>query len=181
MNDLFQNKIKNALKNQHTTFENKGNLWQKIENNLHLKSNWQWKLIVRYAAVLIPALLIISFLFTQNNMSKSEQYFQKLNKDFEEKEFYYNTLILNKYEELEMIPHEDMDMLSLFFEELKQLDELYNKQKEELISSGYNQEIIESMLETKKLKLDILNTIIVEYNHIKEFKNEKSQNHIEHI
>jgi ABC-type phosphate/phosphonate transport system permease subunit len=181
MNSLFENKIKEALENQQKDFENANLVWQRIEKKRKSKNYYIYKTLIKYAAIIVPAAIVISIVLNQNKVITGEQYFKKLNKDFEEKELYYNNLILSKYDELKIIPAEDLDMLRLFFEELEHLDELYNDQKEELIISGYNQDIIESMIETKKLKLDILNTMITEYNHIKKLKNETSHNLIEHI
>jgi len=140
--------------------EPSANLWKGIEEHIpSQKKRKLWTTMGVAASVMI--LVVAAYFLGMNNTSSSldersfasEMQFQ----EFEEASEYYTTTINHKFSQAKDAGMDD-DILN----DLKQLDEVYNELKEEMLTTEYQDKefLINLMINNYKTKINILERII---------------------
>ncbi|GLR18584.1 hypothetical protein [Portibacter lacus] len=140
------------------------NLWQGIEDKIPSQKKrklWSSMAVAASVMVLVVAAYFMGVQHSGSDINKNlfanEQDFQ----EFQETNDYYTTTI-----DYKMSQAKDAGIDSEVLNDLKQLDEVYNELKEEMLTSDHqNKEfLINLMIKNYKTKIDILERIINKKN-----------------
>ncbi len=173
MNNSFEKQIKDISLHQKPVFENKEAVWSQIESKSTSKKHWMSIVFNRYAAVFMIGIIVSSIWFATQNKSDKEIYFNNLYESVLQTEKHYNQVINTQYQEVLDMPENQKLFFKDLFDEINELDEIYEEQKEELIQSGFSENVFKSMVETQQLKLEILNVILIEFEKINHHENKE--------
>lgn len=141
-------------------------LWNKIEANIKPKKPVNWKFMLgRAAAVLL--IFVASYMF-----------YELINKGFpkitlvksreieipelKEAESYYSKLLNEKLDEIKPIITGCETLEEELYFDLNQLDSLYGELKKDLKDNIANQEVIDAMIQNYRLRISILEEILLE-------------------
>ncbi len=162
MNKSLEQQIKEVSLAQTPTFDNKAAVWNQIASQTPPKKPWWTLSISKYAAIFILGIVLTSVWYFSQQKSTKEIYFNNLYESVVQSENHYAYIMQTKYQMVVNMSADDKVFFKDLFDEIEELDKIYQQQKEELINSGFNQHVFQSMVETQKLKLDILNIILME-------------------
>lgn len=148
------------------TFEPSSNVWNNINKEIKKPKVISMK-FVRYAA----AVAIFAFGFTFGNYNKNSHnieietpsknsagQFQQTK--LIESEFYYNTKINNKLIELKPYFASDPKLKQDLEVDFNELDDFYLKLKADLNQNINNEHVIEAMIQSYQMKLEILESLL---------------------
>jgi hypothetical protein len=137
-------------------------IWNRIEKQLDAKKEKGrvWLLATRMAAAIVTILavgILIGIQISRRDVHQINYALSPVLKSYQETEQYYQQQVNLKLEEVKALQPE-----SNIEQDLKQLDEVYNELKEELIRSNYsNSEVmINAMIKNHKTKVEILESIL---------------------
>jgi hypothetical protein len=137
-------------------------IWNRIERQLDNKRNHGLILIwsTRMAAALIAVLsvgVLIGIQISKQSKTELNYAVSPEMKSFQDTETYYQQQVSLKLDEVKTLQPE-----STIENDLKQLDEIYNELKEELIRSNYSNSdmMINAMIKNHKTKVEILESIL---------------------
>lgn len=141
------------------------NVWNKISKNTKKPKSIKIH-ILRYAA----AVVIFAFGFTfgnYNKETKENKSIHSLNKtehiheaSLSESEFYYNSQINNKLKQLEPYFSSDPGLKKDLEYDFNELNQFYNDLKSNLNNDINNEEVIEAMIQSHQMKLEILESLL---------------------
>jgi len=144
------------------------NIWYRLENQLDKKD--QTKMIMlwstKIAAVLVAVLvcgIVLGISISKNSKSDLNYASSPALQKYQETEQYYQQQVNLKLGELK-----DSNTISTVEADLKQLDEIYNQLRQEMIQSNYtNTEVmINAMIKNQKTKIEILENILSKQNKV---------------
>ena len=143
------------------------------------------KQISRIAA--IGLLVLMSSLWAYNEFSQSGQQSIKLgdiSQEYQEVEFFFTSQIDSRYQDIrncQLI--EDEVYKSSLFEELNQMDSIYDNLQQELGANPDDERIIQAMIHHYQTKLKIMSDILDRLQKIQKFNNPqiKNQNQYESV
>lgn len=144
------------------------NIWYRLENQLDKKD--QTKIIMlwstKIAAVLVAVLvcgIVLGISISKNSQSDLNYASSPALQKYQETEQYYQQQVNLKLGELK-----DSNTISTVEADLKQLDEIYNQLRQEMIQSNYtNTEVmINAMIKNQKTKIEILENILSKQNKV---------------
>jgi len=101
---------------------------------------------------------------------------QDISEEFGEAEFYYTSLINNKYEEINRLNLDDPKQKEILMIELGEMDKLFHSPQKDFQSNPNDQRVINAMISHYQLKLDIMSQIIKQLEEVNQVNN-KYKNH----
>lgn len=152
--------------------ENSPDIWSEIDNKIEtkkIKQNINLKIFRNIAAAIVIFLMAWfgkDFIRNKENFPEEQQQIvMDDNAENEpyvtlmEAEYYYTSEIEKKKEEIIKITNNNTEIASDIDMEMIELDKIYKELKDELNDNYNNEKVIEAMIQTYRIKLDILNTI----------------------
>ncbi len=98
-------------------------------------------------------------------------------KELMEAEVYYTSQIDNKKEEIFTYAGENDDFIKDIDLDLLELDQVFRELKQDILDNGKNEEVIEAMIQNYRLKLQILDEVLVQ---LQKSKNKNDENKVQH-
>lgn len=144
------------------------NLWGKIEADLEKKSVRPFSKLgiwTSVAAVLLVALLTTIVLSQKDE--QIERYTHKIDPELQElieAEAYYSAMVSGKMAEIEKCYQVYPELKSDIEDDLNDLDNMYQELKGDLNDNFYNREVIEAMIQNKRVKLEMVNRVLNQIN-----------------
>ncbi len=144
-------------------------LWARIERNMgqEKKFRLQWKQVISRAAIILflfGTAFLLSEVIHRNDSTLTGA--QKINThkipELAEAEAYYTSMVKSKMQEMKIYLADHPDVKNELDEEFSELDSLYQSLKSDLNDNIANQEVIEAMIQNYRLKLEILEDILLE-------------------
>ena len=144
------------------------NIWYRLENQLDKKDQpkmiliWSSKIAAILVAVLVCG-IVLGISISKNGQSDINYASSPALQKYQEAEQYYQQQVNLKLGEIK-----DSNTISTIESDLKQLDEIYNQLRQEMIQSNYtNTEVmINAMIKNQKTKIEILENILSKQNKV---------------
>jgi hypothetical protein len=116
------------------------------------------------AAAVIALVALSSILIYE----QARQYYQhqriftlrNISDDFSEAEYYYTSLIRDKYQEIDRLDMNDPKQKEMLMTELDEMDRLFQTLQKDFQANPKDERVINAMISHYQLKLDIMNQII---------------------
>lgn len=188
MKDKLEDFI-NSNRDEFDLFEPKAELWDKIaekteKKNRFLSVNWNsvfWKA----AAVIIiftTSVFVHNYINSNNTGKKNEivSVKKKTKKviipELREAEVFYTTAVNNKMSQAKklLVHHPDLELE--LCSEFSELDSIYRDLKKDLKTGIAKEEIVAAMIQNYRMKLEILENILLELGRIRNQKENKEKN-----
>lgn len=147
-------------------------IWQKIEKRQpkNVELNWT-RILVRVAAVVV--IFVSSYIFfdylnnwqgdvvlTESEIPDPED--TRIYRDLIEAEYYYSSQIEYQKEEFYRLAGSNSALRDEINIELSDLDRIYRELKEDLKDNADNEEVVVAMIQNYRLKLEILEEILIQ-------------------
>jgi hypothetical protein len=160
--------------------------WQKIEQNQTKTVDLNWtRILVRAAAIVV--IFVSSYIFfdhvtkdnvepmlTETEVSNPEDI--RTYQELMEAEYYYTSMIEQRKEEFIQLSANNAPLRKEITVELKELDKIFRELKEDLKDNADNEEVVVAMIQNYRLKLEILEEILLQLKpaneNIKDYENE---------
>lgn len=179
----MSDKLKKHIEENRSSFEvyedDYDSWWGEIEEKLHKDGTspfFPWKTILRVAASIIIILTVgIGLLWIKGNTVRYADgvSLQDLSPELAEAEIYYNQILEAK---ISLIRSSNEDLVPVVIKDFEMLDSAYNELKMDLEDNMYNEEVIDAMIQNYRIKLQILETILVDIEKSKVEKVEDEEN-----
>ncbi|MEE4259704.1 MAG: hypothetical protein V2I62_08095 [Bacteroidales bacterium] len=159
-------------RDQFDTMEPNPALWQKIEASQTKKIDINWtRILVRAAAVVV--IFVSSYIFFDHMVNKNQEPVIaeveandpediRTYQELMEAEYYYTSMIENRTEEFIRLTGNNSPLRKEITIELKELDKVYRELKEDLKDNADNEEVVVAMIQNYRLKLEILEEILLQ-------------------
>ncbi len=157
-------------------------MWRMIERKLPEKNTGYIRLksinfwLLQAAAVIVVALISIGIY----SLVRSPDHRENLPvgkavnpdvKEWIEAETFYKLRVTQMLKKVDKIPDSYKDLKENAYQEMDELDRFYVQLKNELGENIPNREILESMIQTYRLKLEILEDILAQYEKLESNEN----------
>ena len=162
-------------------------LWEKIDTRKTpvIRINWKsisWK-AAAVAAIFVASYYFHDYMASRNQssrglMSKKSEVNSPIVRELIEAEAYYTSQIDMKKEEVFRLTASNPEVRHEINAEMVDLDRVYTELKEDLKDNADNEEVIEAMIQNYRLKLDILEEMLIRLKQSNESQNEKSHEDI---
>ncbi len=141
---------------------NKERMWEHIVQK-QVRIKYLRLQFVKWAAAILVLGLVIGVL-VKHEMVVQEQItsLSQINKELASKEQHYQLLVNDKWVQFTQMSGNNSPIEPMLFEELKQLDTLYQKGLSEIIETGYNERAVVLLLDTYEKRLRIIEQLIYE-------------------
>ncbi len=174
----MNNKLEGFVKDNKKEFEVKGpsdQLWEKISAELD-KNAAPKKFLNLNQWIGIAATLIISLglYFTYNYKQAKNIDVADINPEFGKKEVSFVSQIEEKKDSLAIYASHNPDLYKRFTEDLKNLDEEYERLKAELPESPNQLFVVKAMVKNREMQLQVLNQQLMIINQVNQYKQENS-------
>ena len=142
-----------------------------------------WR-VAAVAVIFVSAYIFVDHLIEKN---KSEMVTLSAADDMEsnavyqelmEAEFYYSAQIEQRREEFYQLASDKPSLKEEVNLELTDLDELFNELKEDLKDNADNEEVVVAMIRNYRLRLEILEQILVQLKSVKDNKEDDESNNV---
>lgn len=165
-------------------FEPSAELWDKIQPPAPKVVRLNWKTIVtRVAAVVV--IFIASYFFhdmiqgdKNNGVATSEQHSENEGNNevnvLIEAEMFYTSQINSAKEEIILLSGNDKGLLEDLNTDMVELDNVFAELKNDLKDNSDNEEVIEAMIQNYRIKLEILEEILIQLKKSQTNDNENS-------
>ena len=178
MKDRFEDYIQKKANESPEKLERKEEIWKNIEMAFQTEKQSDWKSILKYAAIFISLLGISIIVLNQFNKPHSQtKYYSTVCKSQQSS---HQSFIVQKDEYLQKIKgisESNKQYLSIFFDELKSLENEYQSYYQELEESE-SLIVCRDIEENEQMQLQVLSKIIIELqnkkHYDKEYKNSNS-------
>jgi len=157
---------------QFDTMEPGSDLWEKIKpaETKTIDINWT-RMLVRAAAVVV--IFVSSYIFfdyiTKDNTEQmiaetevSDPEDIRMYQELMEAEYYYTSMIEQRKEEFIQLSANNAPLRKEITVELKELDKIFRELKEDLKDNADNEEVVVAMIQNYRLKLEILEEILLQ-------------------
>lgn len=157
-------------------------IWQKIEKRQPEKTEFNWtRVLIRVAAVVV--IFVSSYIFFDYvSNEQGRQAFTETEKpdpndtqiyqDLIEAEYYYTSQIEYSKEEFYRLAGNNSALREEINIELSELDRIYRELKEDLKDNADNEEVVVAMIQNYRLKLEILEEILIQLQPANENKSD---------
>lgn len=147
-------------------------IWNKIQKKEPKKIDLNWtKILVRVAAVAV--IFVSSFIFIDYLVNKTEnavlvetdmpdEIDKEVYQNLMEAEFYYSSMIEQRKEEFYKLAGNNSPLRNEINIELTELDNVFRELKEDLQDNADNEEVVVAMIQNYRLKLEILEEILLQ-------------------
>ena len=156
-------------------------LWEKVDTRKAPVIRINWKDITWKAAA-VAAIFVASYFFhdymasrnqsSQKLMGKNAEAASPMVRELIEAEAYYSSQIDMKKDEVFRLTASNPDVRREIDMEMVDLDRVYSELKDDLRDNADNEEVIEAMIQNYRLKLDILEEMLLQLNQSNESQNE---------
>lgn len=133
-------------------------LWQGIEKKMKKGKRYSIRFYASRVAA-VAAIFVVSFMVQKLFFSQSDIY--KEIPELAEAKNYYSGLIVAKLEEVKPMLNEFPDIEQELEYDLTELDSVYRSLQEDLKDNVANQEVIEAMIENYRLRINILEEMML--------------------
>jgi len=159
-------------RNQFDTMEPSPDLWEKIKPSQTKKIDINWtRMLIRAAAVVV--IFVSSYIFFDYIINKNQEPVIaeveandpediRTYQELMEAEYYYTSMIENRKEEFIRLTGNNAPLRKEITIELKELDKVYRELKEDLKDNADNEEVVVAMIQNYRLKLEILEEILLQ-------------------
>jgi hypothetical protein len=157
-------------------------IWERIDTHKAPVIRINWKDIAWKAAA-VAVIFVASYYFhdymasrdrsSQNLMSKNAAEASPMVRELIEAEAYYSSLIDIKKDEVFRLTASNPEVRREIDMEMVDLDRVFSELKEDLKDNADNEEVIEAMIQNYRLKLDVLEEMLLLLNQSNESQNEK--------
>jgi hypothetical protein len=158
-------------------------LWEKIDTRKApvIRINWKgfaWK-AAAVVAIFVSSYFFHDYMASRNQssrglISKKSEVNSPIVRELIEAEAYYTSQIDMRKEEVFRLTASDPEVRREITDEMVDLDRVYTELKQDLKDNADNEEVIEAMIQNYRLKLDILEEMLVRLKQSKESQNEKN-------
>jgi hypothetical protein len=158
-------------------------IWEKVDTRKARVIRINWKDIAWKAAA-VAVIFVASYYFHDYMSSRKESSAKFLGKNSEvnspmvreliEAEAYYTSQINMRKEEVFRLTASDPEVRHEVDREMVDLDRVYKELKEDLKDNADNEEVIEAMIQNYRMKLDILEEMLLRLKQSKDSQNEES-------
>lgn len=176
----MSNKLEGFVKDNKREFEVKGpseQLWERISAELDKKKQPK-RSIKMYQWMSIAAMLVISvgIYFTYNYKQANNRQIEvaDISSEFGKKEVRFVNQIEEKRDSLAVYASENPDLYKRFTEDLKNLDEEYNRLKAELPNSPNQLWVVKAMVKNREMQLQVLKQQLMIINQVNQYKKEST-------
>jgi len=156
-------------------------IWERVETRKSLVIRINWKDIAWKAAA-VAAIFVASYFFHdymasrnqpfQSFMSKNAGDVSPMVSELIEAEAYYSSQIDRKKDEVFRLTASNPEVRREIDMEMVDLDRVFSELKKDLKDNADNEEVIEAMIQNYRLKLDILEVMLLQLNQSNESQNE---------
>lgn len=176
----MSDKLEGFVKDNKKQFEVKGpsdQLWAKISAELDKKQKPK-KSIKMYQWMSIAATLVVSLglYFTYNYNQAKNINVADINPEFGQKEVSFVSQIEEKKDSLDVFASKNPDLYKRFTEDLKSLDEEYDRLKKDLPESPNQLLVVRAMVKNREMQLQVLKQQLMIINQVNQYN--KSENSI---
>ena len=168
-------------------YEPSDELWDRIQKPSPKVIKLNWKTIaVRVAAVVV--IFIASYFF--HDMMQSEKSTKIAQQETEiddqqmgkvqllmEAEVFYSSQINNAQDEIFRLSGNDQELIDDINFDMLELDEVFQELKDDLKDNSDNEEVIEAMIQNYRIKLQVLEEILLQLNKTKNPNVNENNNH----
>lgn len=157
-------------------------VWERVETRKAPVIRINWKDIAWKAAA-VAVIFTASYFFHDYMASRKQnnaRQFSEMNEEASpivreliEAEAYYSAQINQKKDEVFRLTASNPEVRHEIDMELVDLDQVYNELKEDLKDNAANEEVIEAMIQNYRLKLEILEEMLMVLKQTNESQNEK--------
>lgn len=158
----FVDKNRDEFENHNVDLDS---LWSNIEKGIEKKSKKANRQILRYAAMSIAAVMLVFISYVFINYSEGQKTYGQgfelahVSEELAEAEFYYSSQIEEK---LKIINTSNKELGNLANENLAPLESMYLELKKDLKDGADNQEVIQAMIQSYRMRLHVLEQILNE-------------------
>ena len=156
-------------------------IWEKIDTRKTPVIRINWKDIAWKAAA-VAAIFVASYFFhdymssrknsSQNLLGENKEETSPMVRELIEAEAYYTSLIDLKKDEVFRLTASHPEIRYEIDMEMVDLDRVFSELKEDLKDNADNEEVIEAMIQNYRLKLDILEEMLLQLNQTNDNQNE---------
>ena len=100
--------------------------------------------------------------FLTGNRAEADRYSSDLYQEIIETEQYYSQMVSDRYNELQPFLASNPAAKEMLSTDLEELDEVYGELKEDLKDNASNPEVIEAMILNYRVKLEILEELLIQ-------------------
>jgi hypothetical protein len=169
-------KLGNFIKENRTAFDDmepSADIWDKIGTGIDKKkhkpilmlNSWIWKAAI-LISVFASAWFLHDYVDRQVKITDADSYGTTSNSallnELADGEAYYTVQISNKQAELEKYTHEHPEIMNDLKREFRELDRDNLQLKEDLVESNANEKVIEAIMQSYRMKLQILEQMLSE-------------------
>lgn len=147
--------------------------WKRIEKKIRLKSGINWRMVLIRAAG-VAVIISLSFLASEfihrlrDNRILTDRVGRKSKEvvipELKEAEAYYAAMVNEKLAQMKDLISDHPDIEEELLADFSELDSIYLELKNDLKDNIANQEVINAIIENYKLKIDILEDMLMELN-----------------
>lgn len=158
-------------------------LWDKIDTRKSpvIRINWKdiaWK-VAAVAVIFVAAYYFHDYIdsrkqYSSSQFRKNSEMNSPIVKELIEAEAYYTSQINIRKEEVFRLTASNPDVRHEIDDEMIDLDRVYTELKEDLQDNADNEEVIEAMIQNYRLKLDILEEMLLRLKQSNESQNKES-------
>ncbi len=135
--------------------------------------------VLKAAVVLLLVALSSILIYEQARIYYQNQQvlsLQDISDEFGEAEFYYTSLIKNKYQEIDRLNIDDPKQKEMLMIELDEMDKLFHSLQKDFQTNPTDTRIINAMISHYQLKLNIMSQIIKQLEEVNQI-NKKYEDH----
>lgn len=157
-------------------------IWERLDTRKSLVIRINWR-DVAWKAAAVAAIFVASYYFhdfmssrkngSQSLLGKNTEESSPMLRELIEAEAYYTSIINMKKDEVFRLTASNPDIRREIDMEMVDLDRVFSELKDDLKDNADNEEVIEAMIQNYRLKLDILEDMLLQLNQTDESQNEK--------
>jgi hypothetical protein len=157
-------------------------IWDRVDTRKALVFRINWK-DVAWKAAAVAAIFVASYYFhdfmasrnqsSQNLMSQKNEDASPMVNELIEAEAYYSSQIDQKKDEVFRLTASHPEVRHEIDMEMGDLDRVFSELKDDLKDNADNEEVIEAMIQNYRLKLDILEEMLLQLKQSNNSQNEK--------
>ncbi len=157
-------------------------IWERVDTRKSPVIRMNWK-DMAWKAAAVAAIFVASYYFhdymasrkndSQTLLGKNTEETSPMVRELIEAEAYYTSIISMKKDEVFRLTASNPDIRREIDMEMVDLDRVFSELKEDLKDNADNEEVIEAMIQNYRLKLDILEEMLLQLKQSNESQNEK--------
>ncbi|MEE4196053.1 MAG: hypothetical protein V2I54_00285 [Bacteroidales bacterium] len=133
-------------------------------------------------AAVITLLVVLSGLWIYDNtfappVAKNGIALREISPEYSEVEMYYTKLVNQKYHEINEFSFIDSTQKEMLVHELNEMDSIYENLKKDLRVNPNDDRVINAMIQHYQLKVEVMNQILNQLQHVKTIEQQKTDNH----